>query len=81
MHEVAGMNARLSHKSQAERELRKFLDTLPWPWSIEQGKKHALVIIAGKSIGVISHGRDKSKDAKQLMCAVKRRLRELEATP
>jgi hypothetical protein len=69
------------HVSKVERELREYLSTLPWPWSIEPGTKHRRVVLAGKSIGVIctAHSKHHEKDGKQIMSAVKRRIRELEA--
>jgi hypothetical protein len=70
-------------KSAQERELRRFLDTIPGSvaWRIEPGSKHSQLIVADKLIGVLCHTRDKNRDAKQLISAVKRRLRELEGVP
>lgn len=63
-----------------ERELREFLATIGHPWSIDEHKKHKMVIIAGKAVGVICHGNHtgREKDAKQIIGAIKRRIRELE---
>lgn len=72
---------RQRHKSKAERELRKYLDTIPGSimWRIDAGVKHDHLIVGDKMIGVLCHGRKEGKNAKQLISAVKLRLRELEA--
>lgn len=65
-------------QSKQERELRQFMATLTVPWRIDAGSKHNRLIVAEKQVGVLCHTRDPNKDAKQLISAVKRRLRELE---
>lgn len=63
-----------------ERELRAFLASINYPWSIEPGSKHDQVLIAGRPVGVIcrKHSRNE-KDAKQIIAAVRRAVRALDA--
>lgn len=75
---VAGTARHDRRINRQERDLRKFLKTIVYQLSIERGSKHKTVCIAGKQIGVLGN-KGAENDAKQIIDAVKRRCRELDA--
>ncbi len=51
------MSSRGNMSNPVLRELKKLLDSIGLPWSIEQGGKHKKIIMAGEFIGVVPMGR------------------------
>lgn len=69
----------MSCTSKTERIVIEALKATGHPFEIARGSKHNKVILAGKQIGVLTIGGNsgRGRDHKQMICAIKRRLREL----
>ena len=81
----------MSCTSKAERAIIAALKATGLPYEIKEGGKHEKIYLAGKFIGVMSNAgkfigvmsnagnSGRGRDEKGILCAIKRRLRELEA--
>ena len=71
----------MSCTSKTERAIISALKATGLPYEIKEGGKHEKIYLAGKFIGVMSNAGNsgRGRDEKGILCAIKRRLRELEA--
>jgi len=72
-------HARHRKVNRAEKNVRAYLATLPWPWSIEQASKHKKVVLNGRMVGVLSNSRDNGQDGANVISAARRLVAQWEA--
>jgi len=65
-------------RSKLYREVEDLLRSTGLHWSIEGGSKHDIVMLAGKRVGILSHGhKTNNSNSKKIAATIRQTIKRL----